>query len=108
MMPTSWASRRSMARWGLPVLVGPRTAVTPRPRTGPELGRGRLILAFLGPTDSVSACICSDRNKGGTNLVRVADSDHSDFVLCRIHEIESTPQKTAVRTSSRRLINMLG
>jgi hypothetical protein len=32
MMPDEWASMRSMARWVLPVLVGPSTAVTPAPR----------------------------------------------------------------------------
>src|SRR5271156_1556582 len=32
MMPEEWASMRSMARWVLPVLVGPNTAVTPAPR----------------------------------------------------------------------------
>src|SRR5262249_50996030 len=31
-MPEEWASRRSIARWVLPVLVGPSTAVTPAPR----------------------------------------------------------------------------
>src|SRR5882757_8757627 len=34
MMPEEWPSMRSMARWVLPVLVGPRTAVTPRARIG--------------------------------------------------------------------------
>src|SRR5262249_15264986 len=33
MMPDEWASIRSIARWVLPVLVGPSTAVTPCPRT---------------------------------------------------------------------------
>src|SRR5215213_11206193 len=32
-MPLSWPSIRSMARWVLPVFVGPSTAVTPRART---------------------------------------------------------------------------
>src|SRR5205807_4516275 len=32
MMPEEWPSMRSMARWVLPVLVGPSTAVTPAPR----------------------------------------------------------------------------
>src|SRR5436853_4451402 len=32
MMPDEWPSMRSMARWVLPVLVGPSTAVTPAPR----------------------------------------------------------------------------
>src|SRR5262245_16737127 len=32
MMPVEWPSIRSIARWVLPVLVGPRTAVTPAPR----------------------------------------------------------------------------
>ena len=32
-MPDECASIRSMARWVLPVLVGPRMAVTPAPRT---------------------------------------------------------------------------
>src|SRR5262247_4191339 len=31
-MPEEWASMRSIARWVLPVLVGPSTAVTPAPR----------------------------------------------------------------------------
>ncbi|WP_291336168.1 hypothetical protein [Albidovulum sp.] len=34
-MPDECASMRSMARWVLPVLVGPSTAVTPWPRTAP-------------------------------------------------------------------------
>src|SRR5579871_1070737 len=33
MMPDECASIRSIARWVLPVLVGPSTAVTPWPRT---------------------------------------------------------------------------
>src|SRR6266542_3086444 len=32
MIPDEWPSIRSMARWVLPVLVGPSTAVTPTPR----------------------------------------------------------------------------
>src|SRR2546421_12013722 len=36
MMPEECPSMRSMARWVLPVLVGPSTAVTPAPRA-PEL-----------------------------------------------------------------------
>src|SRR5882672_11756239 len=32
MIPVEWPSMRSIARWVLPVLVGPRTAVTPTPR----------------------------------------------------------------------------
>src|SRR5712691_13501169 len=32
-MPEECASMRSMARWVLPVLVGPSTAVTPAPRS---------------------------------------------------------------------------
>src|SRR5262245_29698963 len=76
MTPTSWASMRSMARCVLPVLVGPSTAVTPRPRCGlVEIGeKFRLILTISARRfDQV-------RNVGGTNLVRIADSAHSDFV----------------------------
>src|SRR5262249_38916278 len=32
MIPLEWPSMRSIARWVLPVLVGPSTAVTPAPR----------------------------------------------------------------------------
>src|SRR4029079_1838887 len=35
-MPDEWPSIRSMARWVLPVLVGPSTAVTPAPRRRPS------------------------------------------------------------------------
>src|SRR5215471_3431455 len=38
MMPDEWASIRSIARWVLPVLVGPSTAVTPWPRTAASRG----------------------------------------------------------------------
>src|SRR3989304_9947324 len=88
MIPTSCASSRSMARWVLPVLVGPRTAVTPRPRTSPELeAEGRLILTNPKPTDSVSGPTRLSWNEGGTNLVRIADSAHSVFVLLSLHEV---------------------
>src|SRR5262249_8520441 len=89
MMPTSWASRRSMARWVLPVVVGPSTAVTPRPRIAPELERIRLIRAVLSPTDSVSAFSRLARNEGGTNLVRIADLGYSDFVLTGVSRSSS-------------------
>src|SRR3990172_6708473 len=76
-MPISWPSMRSMARWVLPVLVGPRTAVTPRPRGAPSEfeGNGRLISRC--PKDRFPGVTW---NEGGTNLVRIADSAHSDFV----------------------------
>ena len=46
MIPISWASMRSMARWVLPVLVGPSTAVTPRPRWSPvELVENRRLIS---------------------------------------------------------------
>jgi hypothetical protein len=61
-MPLECASMRSMARWVLPVLVGPSTAVTPAPRardvrfgcgekemaiTHPDWRQGRLEEGFL-------------------------------------------------------------
>src|SRR5881394_3178229 len=39
MMPEECASMRSMARCVLPVLVGPRTAVTPAPRASRDVER---------------------------------------------------------------------
>src|SRR5262245_32263516 len=39
-MPEECASMRSMARWVLPVLVGPSTAVTPAPRARTSRVRG--------------------------------------------------------------------
>src|SRR5580704_3268158 len=42
MMPEEWASMRSMARWVLPVLVGPSTAVTPWPRARGSRSPGEL------------------------------------------------------------------
>src|SRR5580658_2503903 len=41
-MPEEWASMRSMARWVLPVLVGPSTAVTPWPRARGSRSPGEL------------------------------------------------------------------
>src|ERR1051326_6347504 len=40
MMPEECANIRSIARWVLPVLVGPRTAVTPTPRARASRGTG--------------------------------------------------------------------
>src|SRR4051812_27925175 len=41
MMPEAWASIRSMARWVLPVFVGPRTALTrgAKPKSEPGMAR---------------------------------------------------------------------
>src|SRR5208283_1718357 len=49
-MPEECASIRSIARWVLPVLVGPSTAVTPAPRARDErLGCGEKEIAITHP-----------------------------------------------------------
>src|SRR5215470_7147150 len=49
MMPEEWPSMRSIARWVLPVLVGPSTAVTPEPGARSE-----------GNVDVEEKAICQD------------------------------------------------
>src|ERR1700686_904444 len=83
MTPEECASIRSIARWVLPVLVGPSTAVTPKP--------GARSLASGDAEEEkamFSGCFCVDlfhnatdarsrlksRNGCGTNRVRIADS----------------------------------
>src|SRR5262249_17931244 len=41
----------------------------------------------FAPTDSVSRPARAAWNEGGTNLVRIAHSGHSAFVLCLLHRI---------------------
>src|SRR5258708_36361237 len=80
-----------MARWVLPVLVGPRTAVTPAPRArasrgvGDENERGIRFPGWEWPGSSAGTPFCitmrrqesvalKQANKSGTNRARIADS----------------------------------
>src|SRR5690349_3715329 len=50
MTPDECANIRSIARWVLPVLVGPSTAVTPAPRAREDLAdRGEKVIAITHP-----------------------------------------------------------
>src|ERR1043166_659116 len=70
MMPEEWASIRSMARWVLPVLVGPRTAVTPTPRArGSRLMDGANVTGIAGVRNQVSGS-GSDKRLDATSDVR--------------------------------------
>src|SRR5690348_15666273 len=90
-MPDEWPSIRSMARWVLPVLVGPSTAVTPAPRRRPsrvtgdenEMGirfpggmarfrRAGRPLLYHNATPGRRAL--NEGNESGTNRARIADS----------------------------------
>src|SRR6185295_14402356 len=95
MTPDECASIRSMARWVLPVLVGPSTAVTAVPRLRAPRGAGdenEIAISFPGwgaPASaagplSVPQCVTLRRRKGvwlnvanesGTNRARIADSE---------------------------------
>src|SRR5580700_7978967 len=92
MMPEEWASMRSMARCVLPVLVGPRTAVTPAPRarasraTGEEKEMGIScpeggFVVFEGPYPPLlyhnatgDGARLEQENESGTNRGRISDS----------------------------------
>src|SRR5512146_321229 len=98
-MPDECASMRSMARWVLPVLVGPSTAVTPAPRArAPRTGCGEKLRVITDPDwqpDPVgearprSSCITMRRDVRprltfGTGAERTApesvETGESDFV----------------------------
>src|ERR1041385_2697806 len=88
MMPDEWASIRSIARWVLPVLVGPGTAVTPWPRTtasrevteekeigirGPAGGSRRpLVRPFMYHNATPAGTVSSARPFRRPSLERVA------------------------------------
>src|SRR5271165_1084434 len=120
MMPEEWASMRSMARWVLPVLVGPSTAVTPWPRARGSRSPGELnemgIPASAGArtgrrvtytnylyhnatnTDGTGRCLPRTRNESRTKRARIADSAVIGFVLTtsgerhsNFHQIVNTP-----------------
>src|SRR6185312_6119732 len=89
-MPDECASMRSMARWVLPVLVGPRTAVTPAPRargerlegeendrviTRPNWRRGHRVrpgAAFLYHNATAAMLSGARELSFGTSLERIA------------------------------------
>src|SRR5262245_15843296 len=93
-MPDEWPSMRSIARWVLPVLVGPSTAVTPAPRRRASRGAGdenEIAIAVLAGGDPdqrrarpcVPQCITIQRdirapiklaNESRTKRARIADS----------------------------------
>src|ERR1700751_2235595 len=67
MRPDEWATMRSMARWVLPVLVGPRTAVTPTPRArASRFPDGANVTGISGVRDQASGTgkhiSCAKRN----------------------------------------------
>src|ERR1700733_10086673 len=87
MTPEECASSRSMARWVLPVLVGPSTAVTPKPgaRPLPNVGAEEEKTMFSGDFCVVgvsevfhNATHLRSRlklwNESGTNRARIGDS----------------------------------
>src|SRR3954462_11229410 len=95
-MPDECPSIRSMARWVLPVLVGPSTAVTPAPRrrpsrvTGDENEIGIRFPGWGGPLQRSghALCITMQRrnsahltvgNESGTNTARIGDSGVARF-----------------------------
>src|SRR3954471_4359440 len=63
MMPDEWPSMRSIARWVLPVLVGPSTAVTPAPRARASrlIGDEKEIGIFIQRQVSHLSFLCSDK-----------------------------------------------
>src|SRR3954470_14346345 len=63
-MPDECASMRSMARWVLPVLVGPSTAVTPAPRAWASrlIGDEKEIGIFIQRQGSDLSFLCSDKS----------------------------------------------
>src|SRR5215831_10276036 len=105
MMPDECASMRSMARWVLPVLVGPSTAVTPAPRARASRFTGEekeivmscpkgTALPPSGPSvahwDRYKCSPPQLKNESRTNRGRIADSELSNFVHghisgCRHH-----------------------
>src|SRR3954463_7857654 len=117
MMPEECPSMRSMARWVLPVLVGPSTAVTPAPRARASrlLGAEKEIdiidpkgtpLGFL----YVFVCTTMRRCKGlclscGTSLERIAPESLtpplSEFVHCKMspHLVHEPPNQVYAPSS---------
>src|SRR5262245_51113122 len=103
-MPDECASMRSIARWVLPVLVGPSTAVTPAPRARASrlLGEEKEI-AISDPGKGkgrhpFQASSCTTMRRGeslwlscGTSLERIAAESltrlQSDFVHCHISRL---------------------
>src|SRR5665213_3132976 len=123
-MPDEWASIRSMARCVLPVLVGPRTAVTPAPRarasddgfwenesgiTRPDCGQG----LFAGPAKGLlyhNATVWGRAveyrglrvklwNESGTKRARIADSRFVQ-IRSRLHldRVPSCPTRSGRQT----------
>src|SRR5580700_224562 len=97
MMPEEWASMRSMARCVLPVLVGPRTAVTPAPRaresraTGeekemgiscPEGGAGRVLRTAIRPFCTTMRRVMGFGLSSRTSLERIA----AESVTLRVYD----------------------
>src|SRR5215472_16803008 len=88
-MPEECASIRSIARWVLPVLVGPSTAVTPEPRARSSrsaLGENEIDIearlrryhagkvALSITTAAVESPVLNVWNESGTNRGRIGDS----------------------------------
>src|SRR5436305_8092220 len=90
MMPVECASIRSIARWVLPVLVGPSTAVTPAPGARPLASgekeeklmsrKGFRVAVVSGVFHNATPCEGGFKswNGYGTERARIADS-----VSCR-------------------------
>src|ERR1700730_8519342 len=99
MIPEEWASIRSMARCVLPVLVGPRTAVTPAPRarasraTGeekemgiscPEGGMG-LFKTLIRPFCTTMRRVMDLGLSSRTSLERIAAESVTRLLLEFVH-----------------------
>src|SRR3984957_4330080 len=98
MMPDACASMRSIARWVLPVLVGPSTAVTPWPRaTTSREGTEEKEMAIRGPASGTQrplvglehVAIPRDRN-----VLQVHTLAHA-----LVGELASTPDQVRGRLS---------
>src|SRR4051812_43645579 len=91
MTPEECATIRSIARWVLPVLVGPSTAVTPKPGARPSEGIGAIEEKGMLSNVSASPTLVASRqivyhnatprrsqlkfwNESGTNRARIGDS----------------------------------
>src|ERR1700738_329244 len=87
MMPLECASIRSMARWVLPVLVGPSTAVTPAPRARASRSvAGEEGIGIGGPgcrsgqrqhlyhNNTLESPVLKVWNESGTNRGRIGDT----------------------------------
>ena len=120
-MPEECASIRSMARWVLPVLVGPSTAVTPAPRARDvRLGCGENEMAITRPDwrrvffkarQGVPVSQCDGarclRLSLRTSLERIAPESLTQVLYGFVHgDIWRPATHDATRSSSREVIEV--